>query len=181
MNSYKKIKDVMKELVKQMPFEMITVTMICQNAHISRKTFYAFYHDKYDVIERIVVDDIFEKFCKIFDLTRGFQVDKTMIIEKMYQHFYDDQEFYARAINIEGRNSLKNCLLCCFEEFNLEMFKDAQVSLLEKEYVAYFFAASQVAIIEKWIVDGFLLTPKELAEYYQKWAYESYIHHYLKR
>lgn len=181
MNSYQRIKEVMKELVKQKPFEAITVTMICQDAYISRKTFYTFYHDKYDVIEKIVVDDIIEKCYRILDLTKGFQVDETMIVEKMYQCFYNDQEFYAKAINIEGGNLLKNCLLCCFEEFNLNMFEKTRVSLIEKEYAAYFFAASQVALIEKWIVDGFVLTPKKLAKQYQKWAYDSYIHNYLKK
>lgn len=32
--------------------------MICQMANVSRKTFYALYHDKYEVIERIVVDNV---------------------------------------------------------------------------------------------------------------------------
>ena len=55
-------------------------------------------------------------------------------------------------------------------DFNMELLssrataKDAQ----KMDYVAYFFAASQAMLIQKWIYDGFVYTPEELAALYDE-------------
>ena len=90
--------------------------MICQMANVSRKTFYALYHDKYEVIERIVVDNVISDLKGMLELLGKVELNQPIILEKMYQHFYDEKEFYVKAINIEGNNSLEHCLLYCFED-----------------------------------------------------------------
>lgn len=54
----KYLKDTLIELLDEMPFEKITVTMLCQKADISRITFYSHYDDKYDLVEDIFQDMI---------------------------------------------------------------------------------------------------------------------------
>ena len=97
----------------------------------------------------------------------------------MYQHFYDEKEFYVKAMNIEGNNSLEHCLLYCFEEINLEILKDVEISLVEKEYAAYFFAASQVMLIKKWLINDLELTPREMVLSSHKWAVKAMVNNYF--
>lgn len=52
------------ELTAQMPFESITVQKIADTALISRYTFYAHFHDKYEVAERIQ-DDLYQEFIRL--------------------------------------------------------------------------------------------------------------------
>ena len=51
MNTAKMITQATLELMKQYPFSEITVTMICQEADVSRQTFYRKFKDKKEVIE----------------------------------------------------------------------------------------------------------------------------------
>ena len=44
-----------RELVCKNGFDKVTVKMICEKTNISRKTFYTFYQDKYDILEQILV------------------------------------------------------------------------------------------------------------------------------
>lgn len=43
------------ELSKQMPFEKISIADITQNCGLSRKTFYNYFQDKYDLIEYVLI------------------------------------------------------------------------------------------------------------------------------
>lgn len=153
--------------------------MICQMANASRKTFYALYHDKYEVIERIVVDNVISDLKGMLELLGKVELNQPIILEKMYQHFYDEKEFYVKAINIEGNNSLEHCLLYCFEEINLEILKDVEISLVEKEYAAYFFAASQVMLIKKWLINDLELTPREMVLSSHKWGVKAMVNNYF--
>ena len=119
--------------------------MICQMANASRKKLlYALYHDKYEVIERIVVDNVISDLKGMLELLGKVELNQPIILEKMYQHFYDEKEFYVKAINIEGNNSLEHCLLYCFEEINLEILKDVEISLVKKSYMQLTFCPSKL-------------------------------------
>ena len=70
-------------------------------------------------------------------------------------------------------------ILYCFEEINLEILKDVEISLVEKEYVAYFFAASQVMLIKKWLINDLELTSREMVLSYHKWAVKAMVNNYF--
>ena len=61
-------------------------------ANASRKTFYALYHDKYEVIERIVVDNVISDLKGMLELLGKVELNQPIILEKMYQHFYEEKE-----------------------------------------------------------------------------------------
>ena len=44
------------ELMKEMPFEEIKVSDICNRALVNRSTFYSHYQDKYDLLQEFVKD-----------------------------------------------------------------------------------------------------------------------------
>lgn len=56
----KYLKDTLIMLLDKESFEQITVTQLCENADVSRITFYSHYADKYDLLE-----DIFQDMIKI--------------------------------------------------------------------------------------------------------------------
>ena len=51
----------MRKLLREKPFPKITVGEICEAAHISRRSFYNNYKDKYDLLKAINSLYIFEK------------------------------------------------------------------------------------------------------------------------
>ena len=50
------------------------------------------------------------------------------------------------------------------------MGRISDISALELDYVAYFFASSQAMLMQKWIFDGMPLTPEELGTLYKQMA-----------
>ncbi|MBQ8926053.1 MAG: TetR family transcriptional regulator, partial [Clostridia bacterium] len=61
--------DALKELLKTHPFEKVTVSSICEQAHMKRTSFYYHFLDKYDLVNWIF-DTEYEAFLK-----EAFQVD----------------------------------------------------------------------------------------------------------
>lgn len=50
LKTKKCLKESLMNLVRQKPFEKITVKEICENANTGRVTFYTYYKDKYDLL-----------------------------------------------------------------------------------------------------------------------------------
>ena len=50
--------DSLRELMKQNPFEKITIKMITDEAGVIRPTFYHYFQDKYEVLEWIFEEEI---------------------------------------------------------------------------------------------------------------------------
>lgn len=48
------IKESLLNLVKEMPFEKVTVTEICKRSDINRGTFYLHYYDTFDVLDDLI-------------------------------------------------------------------------------------------------------------------------------
>jgi len=94
----KYLKDTLIELLDEMPFEKITVTMLCQKADISRITFYSHYDDKYDLVEDIFqdmiaagtgyYDELENRFNKDNDIALGFSHVMDSILKLYYNKYY---------------------------------------------------------------------------------------------
>lgn len=63
----REILEALAVLSDRIPFEKMTVKQICEEARISRQTFYQYFKDKYDVtfwLHTMVIEDNFEKLGK---------------------------------------------------------------------------------------------------------------------
>ena len=169
-----------RELVCKNGFDKVTVKMICEKTNISRKTFYIFYQDKYDILEQILVKDVINELNDLLDKFGKIDLNRPIILEQVYQNIYDTKEFYSKAIETKGENSLESYLLYYFIKCYYKILADAKVdSAIEMDYLTYFYSASHVMLIKKWITDGYILTPRQAAGYYQEWAVSALVNNYL--
>lgn len=99
-NAKERIVEAFDALMLEQPFESISVTQVCRQARVSRKTFYNHFKDKHDVVGNIFISDILST---VYDLQKyGF--GGTEILTKMYQRFLLKKEFYRNAIQTEGQD-----------------------------------------------------------------------------
>lgn len=157
MENHDVILESARHLICDNGFNKVTVKMICEQSKISRKTFYTFYQDKFGKME----------------------LNRPIILEAMYQGIYDNKVFYRKTINLQGKDSLESYLLHNLIKSMQKVLVDSRISEIEREYASYFYASAQVMLIKKWIRDDFILTPREVAENYQKWAVETLFSNYL--
>ncbi len=102
----KALADSLKEIMKTVPFEKITVTQICSGCDMNRKSFYYHFKDKYDLVNWIF-DTEFSKFATERNLTENYD-ERILLIEKMCNYFYNNREFYQKALMIKGQNSFSD-------------------------------------------------------------------------
>ncbi len=95
----------MKKLMRQRPFEKISVSDICNDCGINRKSFYYHFRDKYDLVNWI----FYVGFVGGMDPT-DYQSGWDCLADVL-RYFYSEREFYHAALQIEGQNSFKDYLV----------------------------------------------------------------------
>lgn len=168
------IERAFKELVMEKLYKSVTVSDICGRAHLSRKSFYANYRNKEDVIAQIFFNDAVKPLRDINTLfSRSQNRDMYQVIyQKIYDRIYADQSFYLALVKpMKGRDDTfirvaTNEIYRFNEDLlaSLDRRKDGR----KADYIAYFFASSQAMLIQKWVCDGFPYTPEELASLYDE-------------
>jgi AcrR family transcriptional regulator len=167
------LKDTMKSLLKKIPLKDITVSTLSKNAFVSRKVFYVYFRDKFDLIERIFYDDIIESMQELRKcLPRRDHQTALLVLERFYKSFYDNRDFYARLVKGKGQYWFRDRITFHLTEFNMNLtstrLKDVPPE--ELEYMSYFFAAAQTMLLTKWLSEKCPLPPRQMAEYYAKWG-----------
>jgi len=143
----------MKELMREMPFEKIKVTDICERCDMNRKSFYYHFRDKYDLVNWIF-DNEFIAVVSRKNLDTGYD-----FLSFLCQHLYDNSDFYRKALKIQGQNS--------FSEHFREMFLPIQTEYMRQlfgkedidEFYINFFSDAFVSAIERWILDKNCVEP----------------------
>lgn len=95
----------MKKLMRQRPFEKISVSDICNDCGINRKSFYYHFRDKYDLVNWIFYVGFIGKL-DVENYQNGWQC-----MSDMAHYFYSERVFYRAALKIEGQNSFRDYLV----------------------------------------------------------------------
>ena len=92
------IGESLKELMRDHPFEKITIKMITDEAGVIRPTFYNYFCDKYEVVEWIFNESIIDKVRSMFD-----QKMYTEGLKLLFVCMKNDCAFYKKAFEITGQ------------------------------------------------------------------------------
>lgn len=94
----------MKELLRQETIEKITVEEVCEKSEISRRSFYRYFIDKYDVVSWIVDREYYDH----------LEVTKEKSLWELYpsflQYLFENREWIRNALPYQGQNSLREHL-----------------------------------------------------------------------
>lgn len=98
-----------KQMVQLESFNKITVTNLCATTGISRRCFYCYFKDVYDVVNWIFYDEFLSKYkteSKIL-FFNGFFND-------LCEYFYNNSKYYCKILTIEGQNSFRDYVSLSF-------------------------------------------------------------------
>lgn len=154
--------DSLKELMVEQPFDKINVAQICERCAMNRKSFYYHFKDKYDLVNWIF-DTEFIALLKDenLDTTHSNYKERWAFIEKICRYFYQNHEFYRRALQIKGQNSFCDH----FREY-IQPFLAGRIStLFEQEqmdpFTLDFFTDAVLCAIERWLLTKECMPPEE--------------------
>jgi AcrR family transcriptional regulator len=168
----------MRKLIREKQLSKINVNEICEMAHISRRTFYRYYPDKYELFTVTYIVEFYNKL-NIDDDT--FIYD---IYEKLVFQMYEEKEFFTHAIAIKGQNGFWKLLIDLILPHVLKNLSTAPYIDRAKEFYAKKDIEVTLHFIEEWINNGYSQTPEELFQFIRlcgalhgKWEYQSAMRH----
>lgn len=137
----KALANSLKELLKEKPFEKISVGEICDRCFMNRKSFYYHFKDKYDLLNWI------------FDCE--FMIDASADssgFAELCQYLYTNRDFYRRAFKIEGQNSFTEHFRERLEPIIEQRVRDLYV-LPSTKFARDFYTDSFILLLKRWILD----------------------------
>mgnify|MGYP000487279195 FL=1 len=151
----------MKECMKTMSVDNITVKQITENCGVTRQTFYRNFMDKFDLINWY--------FGKILDQSFEHMGRETSVYDALVRKFtYIEQEkqFFAAAFCYDEQNSLREHdfeLILAFYE-NLIQEKTGCKMKEEMHDLLEMYCRSSVYMTVKWVLGKKMAAPEGLAE-----------------
>lgn len=169
-----KIEQSFKDLVCASGYQKVTVSDICDSAHVSRKTFYEYFHNKEDVV-RSYFDRTTIESLRFMHENLAYLSNEDLLrtqCQHLYYSIERDKEFYTRLIG-EGLDDTGGVFVrsvtSAIMDLNAEVFSrwvEGDSKSWQAEYAAYFFASSQAMLVKKWIQEGMTVSPSDLGELY---------------
>lgn len=163
--------DALIELIREKPFEEITVQQILERAGVGRSTFYAHYRDKDDLF----LSDV-EDFLELFStwLTRGGAGPQRLApVAELCAHISDWRDFIA-TLSAQGKlEDIWTLGRGFFARSIEERLRLARVTADPAQLAAqaHALSGSMFSLIDWWIDHGMKTDPKELDALFHRMAW----------
>lgn len=164
MTLYQKVnmKDLLAQglflLMKEKPFEKITIKQICDKTGVIRGTFYNHFIDKYETLEYLIHTIFYDE---IIEMKENEEK-----LKKVFEIVYDYKDFFIKGFQIEGQNSFESILQNIFNNLLFHSFKDESWERLEKvmpkDFFISYYTNAIIYIIKYWMKNNFKQTPQEI-------------------
>lgn len=149
----KVIKDTFIDLLKKKPLNKITVKEICDISEINRATFYKYYYDTYNLMEKLEEDIILKMTTRIKELhNQGFKKMFTFILENLKEN----SDYYLTLFSENGDSHFPARIMdLCYKEIEtLTDYKFKKLTVLQQQYLYDFIASGCGGIIKCWVSNG---------------------------
>lgn len=155
----------LKNLVKRVPFDKITIKQITDGAGVIRVTFYNHFQDKYELLEWIVKTDI----TNVVRNGIGRRNVRKGVI-RVLQNMIREKEFYMSVSRTTGQNSFQEILFSAIKKLILIYERTNNVGTsdslpwLTPDRAASCRSTALCFLLMEWIKEGMPLSPEEMAD-----------------
>lgn len=160
------LQESFKKLILKHNFDKITIKMITDDAGLIRPTFYNHYSDKYEVLEEICYNDIFEGSKMLIDNKMPYEA-----IYYMFSRIEVNKKFYLQVVKITGQNSFEEIINNNLIKIFKSLFNKYGINNNEEKFsvndISEYYARGLTFIIKRWIEQGINISAKELANKYK--------------
>lgn len=148
----------LKELLERESIEKITVDEICEKAEISRRSFYRYFIDKYDVVSWIVDREYFDHI--------GMEEDLSLwdSYPSFLQYLYDNRIWIRNALPYQGQNSLREHLFRRTYPMICNDFNEQFPSEYWEEFAVRTYFKMALESYEWWLGEKDPLSPEEMVQ-----------------
>lgn len=151
----------LKKLTHEKPFDKISVKDITDECGINRQTFYYHFKDKFELLEWIYHDEIFETAMQ--DITFENWEEKLDIALNV---MISNKQFYVNTIN-HSEDYLQRYLIEQTKKvFHMaidQLDEEKHVNEEQRDFIAKFFAYGACGMIIEWVSQGMIKEPEFIA------------------
>jgi AcrR family transcriptional regulator len=167
INTKKKLTNTLLILIKDKRIQDITVLELCKQAKINRTTFYKYYKDVEDLVNKTEDSLLVELEQNIEDIKRNYLISFT---GKIIEAISEKKEIYTKLLGQNGDHTFLRKILSLVYEPSIEewqkLLKKASREDLEKIY--NFIVDGTIGIVENWIKEGCKDEPANIAIFINK-------------
>ncbi|MBQ1342917.1 MAG: TetR/AcrR family transcriptional regulator C-terminal domain-containing protein [Firmicutes bacterium] len=155
-----------KELMRQYPFQKISIKMITERAGIGRSAFYKYFADKYELLGFVAEYWIMRK---VDMLLEEGMIDAG--IELLFRSILNEADFFERAFAVTGQNSFEKSFGELLEKRIRRLLAEAPVmpplpALLTLDNLARYYSFGLTQSIKAWLEHARQGEVKDLIEAY---------------
>lgn len=148
----------LKNVMAEKAFEKISITDICEKCDMNRKSFYYHFKDKYDLVNWIFDTEF------IAIASKKNYKDIWDLVADICDFFYENREFYRKALRINGQNSFlehfRELLLYIIDESLPDILGIETIQEFQKNFIADAFGITFL----RWVLEYPSMLPIEFVE-----------------
>lgn len=157
------VKDAFIALLKEKPLNKITVKEICGIAEINRATFYKYYSDPFDLLDKIEEEMLCQLQNSLKTSPCSFREAFTLIMTSIRA----DGEKYRALFSGNGDAQFPRRIFSLYyEHIRQDINKNfPQLSPVQQVWLYYFMAQGCCGILEQWICGGMTESIEEVSDF----------------
>lgn len=145
IRSQRMISEALFRLMQKEPYHVITITQICQEAEIARKTFYRNFETKEDILD-FQLDELYEEYVE--------ELSQVKLEDRLYHYFAFMKKHVKYLAKLYG-NNLLHFLIAKFAKAMPEIMPLWTHDPVEQQYRSAYITAGIEAILRVWAERGF--------------------------
>lgn len=149
--------DALMKLMDQFPLEEISITQLCQEAGVSRMTYYRNYHAKEDIL-KVHMDRVFSEYYAGLAARKGLTLYDYCVA--FFQMFLGSERAFVRRVQ---EIDLGVMIMDQFYNYLYDILALAGVSNEKSPYLRSFLAGGLYKLAVDWFRSGAEETPEEMA------------------
>lgn len=160
----KVIRDSFIELMKERPLNKITVKSICDLAEINRATFYKYYTDPYDLMEKLKAER-FSDLQKLIEKVNSGNITETLKV--ITDTMKENREIYMILFSDPGDRTFVNQIFSLCYQAKQPNVEDIMPNMPkeQQEWLYYFLANGCSSVLDCWVRGGMKEEPLEVARF----------------
>lgn len=154
-------------LLKQKPLNKITVKELCEMADINRATFYKYYMDIYDLMEKIE-EEVLKELHETMKNSILDGIGKTLV--KLLKKMKENGSLYITLFSENGDTKFPlKIFQMCYTEFSTYINGQfPHLSPTQRAWIYVYTAQGSSGILNYWINDGMAEPPEEVASFIEQ-------------
>lgn len=161
------IENSLLNLMDEYRFREITIKMLCTEANINRSTFYAYYLDKYDLLDGMIDFHIENIINMLKTKTEGIataqnkQIYVKNYINALFQYIYENQRFFKILLTKHPAQNFTQKLIGSLRQSYSEIIN--QFQLKNPDYFVNYTLGGQFGVIFFWLQQDCKDDPSEIS------------------